>query len=105
MAQVDAVIIEKVQLFLRKLRQTGISVSKAYIFGSYVTGRADEWSDIDIAVFSPQIGDDRFEERVRLTELAITIDDRLEPLPFSLDKFGDDDPFIHMIVTEGVQVS
>jgi hypothetical protein len=33
------------------------------------------------AVVSPQISDDRFEERIRLTEIALSIDDRIEPLP------------------------
>ncbi len=39
--------------------------------------------DVDIAVVSPQIGSDRFEERVMLTELAMSVDERIEPLPFN----------------------
>lgn len=27
------------------------TVIAAYVFGSHVTGRADEWSDIDVAAF------------------------------------------------------
>jgi len=105
MAEIDAVVMKKVRLFLDKLRQAGISVSKAYLFGSYVTGKADEWSDIDLAIVSPQIGNDRFEERVRFTEMAITVDDRLEPLPFNQEAFDDDDPFVRKIITEGLAVS
>jgi predicted nucleotidyltransferase len=104
MVEIDVVVLKNVQLFLEKLRRTGITVSKAYIFGSYANGKADVWSDIDIAVVSPQIGEDRFEERVKLTRLAISVDDRLEPLPFNQDSFTDDDPFVQKIKAEGVVV-
>jgi len=104
MVEIDAVVMKNVQLFLEKLRRAGITVSKAYIFGSYVNGKADTWSDIDIAVVSPQISEDRFEERVRLTKLAISVDDRLEPLPFNQDSFTDDDPFVQKIKAGGMAV-
>jgi predicted nucleotidyltransferase len=65
----------------------------------------DKWSDIDVAIVSPQISNDRFEERIRLTELALSIDNRLEPLPFNPDNFNDDDPFVRLIKEEGVVVS
>jgi len=105
MAEIDATVIENVRLFLDKLCKAGISVSKAYIFGSYASGNTDKWSDIDIAIVSPQIGDDRFEERVRLTELAMSVDDRIEPLPFNQSTFCESDPFVRKIVAEGVAVN
>ncbi len=105
MAKIDAVVLKNVRLFLDKLRDSGILISKAYIFGSYATGKADKWSDIDIAIVSPQIGNDRFEERVRLTEVAISVDDRIEPLPFNQDTFSDDDPFVRKIINEGLAVN
>ena len=104
MAEVEAVVVRNVKSFLDKLRRTGFHISKAYIFGSYARGQEDKWSDIDVAIVSPQIGNDRFEERVRLTELAMSIDDRIEPLPFNLDSFSDEDPFVRLIKDEGVAV-
>jgi len=105
MAEIEPVVFKKVQSFLDKLRLTGFHISKAYIFGSYARGQEDKWSDIDVAIISPQISNDRFEERIRLTELAVSIDDRIEPLPFNLDSFSDDDPFVRQIKTEGVAIS
>ena len=105
MAEIEPVVFKKVQSFLHILRLKGFQISKAYIFGSYAKGRVDKWSDIDVAVISPQIGNDRFEERVRLTELAMSIDDRIEPLPFNLDNFNDDDPFVRQIKTEGIIIN
>lgn len=105
MAEVEAVILENVRLFLNKLRKAGFKITEAYIFGSYATGSADKWSDIDIAVVSPQIGNDRFEERIRLTELAATVDVRLEPLPFNHKSFVEEDPFVRQIKREGIAVA
>ena len=105
MAEIDAIVMKNVQLFLDKLRRNGITISKAYIFGSYAKGKADRWSDIDIAIVSPQISEDRFEERVKLTKLAVSVDDRLEPLPFTPDTFSDDDPFVRKIKNEGLTVN
>jgi predicted nucleotidyltransferase len=105
MAEIDARVLTKVRLYLEKLRKSGITISKAYIFGSYAKGQADRWSDIDIAIVSPQIGEDRFEERVKLTRMAISVDDRLEPLPFNPETFNDDDPFVKKIKNEGLAVN
>jgi predicted nucleotidyltransferase len=77
MAEIDVRVIDNVRSFLDKLRLAGIHISKAYLFGSYSKGQADRWSDIDVAVVSPQISGNRFEERVRLAEMAIGIDDRM----------------------------
>ena len=105
MPEIEAVALKNVQLFLDKLRKAGFLISEAYIFGSYATGKADKWSDIDVAIISPQISNDRFEERIRLTELAVSIDVRLEPLPFNPDSFTIGDPFVQQIKSEGIAVA
>ena len=105
MAEIEPVVLQKVQLFLDKLHKAGFHISNAYIFGSYARGReVDKWSDIDVAIVSPQISNDRFEERIRLTKVAMSVDDRLEPLPFNLDSFSDDNPFVQQIKKEGVVI-
>jgi predicted nucleotidyltransferase len=105
MVEIQSLVYKNVQSFLEKLRGAGFHIAKAYVFGSHVTGQVDQWSDIDVAIVSPQITNDRFEERIRLTELAVSIDDRLEPLPFNLDSFNDDDPFVRKIKNEGFLIS
>lgn len=42
-----------------------------------------EWSDVDIAVVSPDFSEDLFEERIMLMKIAIGIDDRLGRKGFS----------------------
>lgn len=104
MAEIDNAVMENVGAFLERLKAAGMQIAGAYLFGSHLTGKADEWSDIDVAVISPQIGADRFEERVRLTKIAFAIDDRIEPLPFSPDSFTPDDPLVREILRTGLRV-
>ena len=101
MVEVDKVVLKNIRTFLDRLDTAGIHVTKAYLFGSHLTGRADQWSDIDVAVISPQISDDRFEERVTLTKIAISVDDRIAPLPFNPAGFSEDDPLVREIIKKG----
>ena len=50
MAVIDAVIRERAHAAVRVLAQRA-RVRAAYLFGSQVEGKADRWSDIDIAAF------------------------------------------------------
>lgn len=50
MAPISSSIIEKVQQAMRTSSSFG-EVYAAYLFGSQATGSADEWSDIDVALF------------------------------------------------------
>ncbi len=104
MAHVDPHAIEKAKEFLRQLSDEGIHVESAYLFGSYASGMPDEWSDIDVAIISRDISEDRMEERIRLTRLSSRIDSRIEPAPFSPATFIDEDPLAWEIKRSGVRI-
>ncbi len=56
-----------------------IRTEAAYLFGSQFTGEAGEDSDIDVAVFSPDVDPMDFFERVRLSsDVSLECDERLE---------------------------
>jgi predicted nucleotidyltransferase len=57
------------------------------VYGSQVQGTATRWSDIDLAVISPDLPADLFQERLALMCLAAQIDDRIEPHPFKPEDF------------------
>lgn len=69
--------------FIKYLQKKGIPVTAAYIFGSYAKGTANDNSDIDICVVSPVFGKDYFAEMIELRKIALEIDSRIEPVPFS----------------------
>ncbi|MDP2898233.1 MAG: nucleotidyltransferase domain-containing protein, partial [bacterium] len=50
MAALDAEVRRRALAAARALAREG-AVLAAYVFGSHVEGRADPWSDIDIAAF------------------------------------------------------
>lgn len=104
MAEVDASIIKIIDIFLDKLNRSGITVEEAYLFGSHARGSADKWSDIDIAIISSSLSNDRFDERLRLMKLASEIDSRIEPVPFRADTFIDEDPLVWEIKKEGISI-
>jgi len=63
------------------LAQVGkrIRVEAAYLFGSQLTGEAKPDSDIDVAIFSPDVDNLGLFERVKLrSRLVLDCDSRLE---------------------------
>lgn len=53
MAAIDVEVEQKVEDFVCRLR-SAIAVDAVVLFGSHAHGVATEWSDIDLAVISPQ---------------------------------------------------
>jgi predicted nucleotidyltransferase len=79
-------------------------VEAAYLYGSQVKGTSTQWSDIDVAVISPDFAD-LFQERLALMRLAAQIDDRIEPYPFKPQDFNSSDPLAGEIRLTGVRVA
>ncbi len=104
MATIPRAVALSIEQFLSAVRQRQ-RVEAAHLFGSQVSGTAAGWSDIDVAVISPDFSRDRFQERVNLMLLAAKIDDRIEPSPFRPEDFRDSDPLANLILQTGVRVA
>ena len=104
MAKINDSIKKKVMFFLKRLNENGIRPDKVYIFGSFAKGIENELSDIDVAVISSDLSDDRFKERIRLMKIAYDIDSRIEPVPFNSNTFVEEDPLVWEIVKTGTLV-
>ena len=89
--------------FLQEI-QKKYRIDDAYLYGSFAKGTSHRWSDIDIAIVSPDFSDDLFEERLLLMRLASTIDDRIEPRPFKKDLFNRNDPLVDEIQKNGIRL-
>jgi predicted nucleotidyltransferase len=100
-------IIIAIKKYRAVLIRRGIRVKKMILYGSFAKGSAHAASDIDIAVVSPDFGNDRFEEGGMLFELAQEIDARIEPVPISLNAFKNDTwiPLIYEIKSTGIDLS
>jgi len=70
-----------------KLVKGSVSLYAVVLFGSYARGSPAKFSDIDVAVFSPDFGINPLEEMKTLLKLRRKVDLRIEPLPFSKNDF------------------
>ncbi len=73
MGEIPAAIAQSVKRFLDAVRRVR-RVEAAYLYGSQAFGGANEWSDIDVAVISPDFQGDLFQERVMLLRLAVEVE-------------------------------
>jgi predicted nucleotidyltransferase len=98
-------VTELIKKYIHALIAENIKVERVLLFGSYAVDKAHEWSDIDIAIISPDFGKDRFEERVSLAVIANKIDPRIEPHPIGLEEFEQEawKTMIHEIKTNGIE--
>lgn len=79
---VSPTIVESVKQYLRKLSESGLPVSIGVVFGSYASGTANEYSDIDVVVVSPQFDTTIQRQWVnQLWRVAARTDSRIEPIP------------------------
>ena len=104
MANIPPSIEKSVQRFLYTVRSR-YRIQAAYLYGSQTKGKATQWSDIDVAVVSPDFSDDLFEERLILMQLAAYIDDRIEPRLFKVETFNVNDPIANEIQKRGIRVA
>jgi uncharacterized protein len=96
--------LEKIiQIFLDEIQRT-YRLDSAYLFGSYAKGTSNQWSDIDVAIVSPDFSEDLYEERLVLMRLAAEIDDRIEPKPFRPEMFTPIEPLVDEIQKHGLKL-
>ena len=103
MAEIPVDVAESLDRFLAVVRRQ-MRIEAAYLYGSQVKGTATEWSDIDVALVSPDFSSDLFQERLTLMRLAAQVDDRIEPQPFRPQDFNLDAPLVSEIQRTGVRV-
>ncbi|MFH0798550.1 MAG: nucleotidyltransferase domain-containing protein [Pseudomonadota bacterium] len=100
-------ILNKLRRFKRLLEKEGVPVSKILLYGSYARGDQRKDSDIDVCVVSPAFGKNRLEERLFLFKQAPQIDNRIEPVSFSLKDYKTNkiSPLLHQIRKEAIEVN
>lgn len=100
-------IAEILKKYIQSMENENIKLAKVILFGSYANGREGLWSDIDVAVVSPDFGKDRFSERTLLTTISCDIDPRIEPYPVGLDEFEKEawKTMIHEIKLNGIEIA
>jgi predicted nucleotidyltransferase len=104
---VESAIVDVIRRYLAALPEVGIHASRAVLFGSFATGQAHEWSDIDLVVIAPEFDSRRDHEAVMsLWRTRTAVDDRIEPIACGeLEWEGDDGrPILTIARREGVVI-
>ena len=100
-------VIELLKKYILLLNREGISVTKAFLFGSYAKDTPSDTSDIDVMIVS-----DKYDENDDFTigkvwQLTRKINTRIEPFFIGIKKFKDDNasPLINMVKSEGIEIA
>lgn len=104
---VDDTIVKSVKTYLRSVAAQGIPVKAGVLFGSYATGKAHEWSDIDLLVISPCFDNLQRRDIDLLWHVATKTDSRIEPIAVGEKQFAEscDSTIIEIAHREGQIIS
>jgi predicted nucleotidyltransferase len=105
---VNLKVIEIVKRYLKALLEEGITIKKAFIYGSQAGGTAGEESDIDLILISPLFDEknpDKYAPAIWLS--ASRINYRIEPIAIGEKRFETDEysPLIAIVRQEGIEVA
>ncbi len=96
--------IEKRIQRLIQLATNEIRLEAVYLFGSTAKGETHEWSDIDLAIVSPDFIGDSFEDNKRFIPFILQVDTAIEVHTFRPIDFSPDNPFVQEIQSTGIRV-
>lgn len=102
---IDGRIMEIVQEYVKKVCEK-YKIKAIILFGSYAKGTEREDSDIDIAVITDDLKEDKFDDEIALMKLRWDIDLRIEPHIISIDDYENDEtPFVVEVKNTGIKVA
>ncbi len=108
MATTKGEVRELVRRFAQAVAASGIRVDHVILYGSHARGGVHETSDINVAVVSPDLGRDPFEEALTLREIALRLDPHLVPEPYSREEYrtAAEGDFLHdEVLAKGEEVA
>ncbi len=95
---------EIIKKYTVELKRRGIEIVGIYLFGSYADGEANKWSDVDIAILTRRFIGDCFDFKFILMKIAREFDVNLEPHPFIVDEFTEDNPLAYEVMKTGERI-
>ena len=99
-------VIELLKKYIILLNDEGISVSKAFLFGSYSNDTASTSSDIDVMIVSDKYDENDDIAVGKIWKLTRKINTKIEPILIGVKKFRDDNSstLVSMIKAKGIEI-
>ena len=103
MAKNEVIAILKTYIYL--LRAEGISVDRAFLYGSYLTNSATTDSDIDLMIVTENGNDDFLAGKI--WNLTKKVNSKIEPFLVSTNRFynSNNSPLIDLVRRTGLEIS
>ena len=104
---VDPSVIRSIKNYMAQLVAFGIHSEKVVLFGSFATGHAHEFSDIDLIVIAPEFDGNRQIQLIKNLWKATFADSRIEPIPCGKEEWENDHsrPILEIARNEGIVVA
>jgi predicted nucleotidyltransferase len=104
---VEDTVVASVKRYLAALPAMGIHARRAVLFGSFVSGKAHEYSDIDLIVIAPEFDGPREISLVQSLWRATVADNRIEPIACGEKEWETDErrPILEIARREGIVVA
>ncbi|MCK4343937.1 MAG: nucleotidyltransferase domain-containing protein [Bacteroidales bacterium] len=101
-----AEVINIIRAYLNVLKQEGIVIEKAFLYGSYARDEASESSDIDLLLVSSLFDTDDDYVLSKPWVYTTKVDHRIEPFAVGLKRFQTDNvsPILELVRQEGIEV-
>ncbi|HIE05583.1 MAG TPA: nucleotidyltransferase domain-containing protein [bacterium (Candidatus Stahlbacteria)] len=93
-------VVSEIRDLIKIIEKNGISISAAYLFGSYAKGKASEWSDIDVALISDDFSGVRFYDVEKLLSILKRYNIFIELHPFRKVDFDPENNLFIREITE-----
>ncbi len=103
MAKNEVIAILRTYIYL--LRSEGISVDKAFLYGSYLNNTATSESDIDLMIVTENDADDYLAGKI--WNLTRKVNSRIEPFLVGTKRFYSDDnsPLVDLVKRTGLEIA
>jgi len=97
-------IIEILKSYIILLRSEGISVDKAFLYGSQLSEKRSSDSDIDLLIVTDNENDDYIAGKI--WALTKKVNSKIEPYIIGTKRFysSDNSPFIDMVKNKGIEI-
>ncbi len=102
---VKSEIIEILRKYIYLLRAEGISVDKAFLYGSYLSNTETNDSDIDLMIVTENESDDYIAGKI--WSLTQKVNSKIEPYLVGTNRFynNDNSPLIDLVKRTGLEIS
>lgn len=98
-------VIAIIQAYIYLLRSEGITVDKAFLYGSYLNNTATNESDIDLMIVTDNDTDDYLAGKI--WNLTRKVNSRIEPFLVGTERFysNDNSPLVDLVKRTGLEIA